>query len=505
MNADNIRRRFTVGVAWMFAGIGAEQVCTFLVVIIMARLLGAEAYGLVMMAMIFITLAEFLVRETITDALIQQKDLQPGHLDAVFWSMCGISGGLALCIVVFADSVASLYAEPRVAEYLIWLWPTVVFIGVSGVPVAILRRNLEFRMLAVRATAGIVAGGTVGITMAVLGYGPWSLIGQRLVQVAVNNILPWFAVDWRPGLKATRGHIRDIRGFSANMLGLRTTELLSVQTPTFLIGTLLGPVALGQFTIAWRIVEALSFVVVTPVRFVAQPAFASMQRSADRAAELLRNVTEVSALFTFACFMGLAAVAGPTIAVLLGPGWEPTAPVLRILCLVGVFLSIERLQQAYCLALGRAGQLFALSFAELLLGVALMFVAVQYSLILVAAAFTARYYLLWPARFYIVKKVAGVNIWRYAGIFVLPIAVSSIMTAAILGWQYLLAERMSVHVLLFSTVLVGGLVYAGGVWIAMAERVRRVIAFVKSMGTPAREREAGEDRAEPGYARRTER
>ena len=63
----------------------------------------------------------------------------------------------------------------------------------------------------------------------------------------------------------------------------------------------------------------------------------------------------------------------------------------------------------------------------------------------------------------------------------------------------------ALHVLLISTVLVGGLVYAGGVWIAMAERVGRVIAFVKSMGTPAREREAGEDRAEPGNARRTER
>ena len=195
--------------------------------------------------------------------------------------------------------------------------------------------------------------------MALSGYGPWSLIGQRLVQVFVNTLLPWFVVDWRPGLRATRRHFRDIRGFSVRMLGLRTSELLSMQTPTFMIGAFLGPVALGQFTIAWRIVEAISFVMVTPVRFVAQPAFASMQRSADHAAELLHNITEVSALFTFACFLGLAAVAGPTIVVLLGPDWEPAAPVLRVLCLVGVFLSIERLQQAYCLALGRAGRLLA--------------------------------------------------------------------------------------------------------------------------------------------------
>ncbi len=105
-----IRRRLIVGVAWMFAGIGAEQVFTFLVVVILARLLGAEIYGLVMMAIVFIIFAEFLVRETITDALIQLKDLNPGHLDAVFWSLSGISVGLALCIVFFADAVASMYA-----------------------------------------------------------------------------------------------------------------------------------------------------------------------------------------------------------------------------------------------------------------------------------------------------------------------------------------------------------------------------------------------------------
>ena len=354
-------------------------------------------------------------------ALIQLEDLKPGHLDAVFWSLCVTGIGLTLCIVMFSDVIASLYGEPRIADYLRWLWPTIIFIAICGVPVAILQRKLEFRVLAVRATLGVIAGGIVGVGMAITGYGPWSLVGQRLVQIFVNSFLTWFAVEWRPGFRMTRDDFRDIWGFSLKMLGLRATELISMQTPTFVIGSFLGPAALGQFTIAWRIVESISFVLVNPVRLVAKPAFAHEQRHGGRAAKLLTEFTEVTSLFGAASFLGLAAVAAPLILVFFGPDWEPTTPVLRILCLIGLFLTIERLQQAYCLALGHAGKLFALSFVEMIVGFALIIFAAQGGLTLVAAAFTARFYILWPIRFYVVRNVGGVDIKEYLKIVVVPI------------------------------------------------------------------------------------
>ena len=187
-----IRHRLTVGLAWMFAGNWAGEVCNLIVFVILARLLGAGAFGLAMMAIAFIVLTEALVRETLTEFLIQQKDMASGHLDAVFWSLAGISAGLILCLILLSEVIAAIYGEPEVADLLRWAAPTVLFIGLSGVPVVLLRRELEFGVLAIRTTVGIVAGGVVGITMAVLDYGAWSLVGQRLVQVFVINI---FALD----------------------------------------------------------------------------------------------------------------------------------------------------------------------------------------------------------------------------------------------------------------------------------------------------------------------
>ncbi len=148
----------------------------------MARLLDAEVFGLVAMALIVVGFAEVLIRQSITVALIQRQQLEPGHSDAAFWSLLALAAGLTLGIVALADLVAQVYAISQVADLLRWLSPTLLLVALSAVPVAILRRKLQFRLLAVRTTLGVIAGGAVGITMAVMGYGVWSLVGQRLAQ-----------------------------------------------------------------------------------------------------------------------------------------------------------------------------------------------------------------------------------------------------------------------------------------------------------------------------------
>ena len=384
----SIRRRLIVGLVWMFAGSWTEQAATFVVFIVLARLIGAQAFGLAAMATVFVLFAEFLVRETVTETIIKLETVEDGHLDAVFWLLGPFSLCLVAVLIMLADVIAALFADPRVAGYLVWATPTVAFIGLSGVPVASLRRKLEFRVLAIRATVGVLAGGIVGISMAVMDFGAWSLIAQRVTQVFINNLLAWIAHPWRPGLRAGRRHFRDVSSFSMKMVSLRTSELLSIHAPTVVIGSYLGPVALGQYTIAWRLVEVLSFVLTTPIRFVAQPAFAHLQRSQRHAGRLLQEVIGASSLVTFVSFLGLAAVATPSIRYMFGDTWLPAVPVLQVLCLLGIYLSIERMQQAFCIALGRgrAGWLVLLSCVEASLSIAALVHLVEFGLVAVTMA-----------------------------------------------------------------------------------------------------------------------
>ncbi|SHJ63744.1 Membrane protein involved in the export of O-antigen and teichoic acid [Cycloclasticus pugetii] len=470
----SIKQRLLVGVTWMFAGNWSEQIINFLVFILLARILGAEVFGLATMAMVFVVFSEFLVRQTLTETIVQQKNLEDGHLDAIFYLLALLSVVLVALLILLAEQIAQIYSEPRVADYLTWASPTVLFIGLSGVPVALLKRKLEFRVLAVRATVGIVTGGIVGVILAFMDYGVWCFIVQHVVKVFVNNALVWTANPWTPKWRAKKKHFHDVLSFSGQIVGLRITELISINTPMVVIGAYLGPGMLGQFTIAWRIVEVLSFLLITPIQYVAQPAFAHLDRASEAAGDLLAKITKISALVSFPSFLGMVVVSAPLVELLFGDEWVGAITAHKILCFVGIYLSIERIQQAYCLALGKVSALFYLSFAEALLGILLIITFVDYGIMGVAIAFAARYYIMWPFRFIIVSNYADRSLLQYLKVLVLPLINAIIMTFITVAWQQLMGANFSTFTLLASSVLVGLSTYCVVLWATMRTQVREL-------------------------------
>ncbi|WP_171236666.1 oligosaccharide flippase family protein, partial [Ruegeria sp. HKCCA6837] len=159
----SLGQRFASGVAWMSVGVWAEQAFNFIIIAILARLLGAEAFGLLAMAAAFVLFSEFLVRESISDILLTHDELSPDRLDSVFWILALLGGILMTVLFLAAGPVARFYGEDVVQDLLVGLSPTVMMIALTAVPVAILRREMKFRVLALRAIAGAVVGGIVGI------------------------------------------------------------------------------------------------------------------------------------------------------------------------------------------------------------------------------------------------------------------------------------------------------------------------------------------------------
>lgn len=478
---EELKHRLISGMAWVFAGSWAEQVINFVIFIVLARLLGPEIFGLATMAMVFVVFAEILVLQTISETVIQLKNLEDGHLDAIFWSLGSLSILIVSLLIILAEPIANIFSEPTIANYLVWATPTILIIGFSGVPVSLLKRNLEFRSFAIRTILGILAGGIVGIIMALKGYGVWSFIAQRVVQMFVNYSIAWLAYPWMPKFRATRRHFQDVIGFSNQMIGLRITELISTNTPLVVIGAYLGPTILGQFSIAWRLVEILSLLLVVPIQIVAQPVFAHLDRAKKKAGSLLTNIIRISALISFPSFLGMAAVGASAIELFFGSKWIDAIPILQIICLVGIYLSIERLQQAFCLALGHARSLFYLSLAEAIIGIIVLIVFVDFGILGVATAFTLRYYIMWPFRFNIVAKIANTTPLFYVKAFVLPLINAIMMTLIITGWQQVVAEKISTFELLVSSIIIGILIYYVGVKITMYKQIQQLFAFTQSI------------------------
>ena len=436
----SIERQFSKGVAWMAAGSWIEQAFNFVIFVILARLLGAEAVGLAAMAVSFLVLAASLVRETFTEYLISQDEPTQEDYNAVFWCLLILAAALASLMVLFSGPIARFYDEPQVAGFLRALSPVVLMIGLTAVPVAILRRLMRFNVLSIRAIAGVIVGGIVGIGMALSGFGVWSLIFQYLALIATNAVLAWFAVDWRPGMPPPLAKLRQVGRFGTQVMGLRTAELTATQAPLVMIGATLGATALGQFSIAWRLIEIGSILVITPLRMTSQSAFAAIARSGKSAANLLRDLLDVISLLAVPAFAGLAVLAPYVIPTVFGSGWDDAVPVLQVLCAAGIFFCFEKVQQAYCLAAGEARQVAWVSWAEALLGVLLIWLFGQHGILAVAAIFSLRYWVLWPFRFAIVQRLGGLSFAAFLTRSALPFVISLAMGAAVfalsraLGW-----------------------------------------------------------------------
>jgi len=477
----SIERQFSKGVAWMAAGSWIEQAFNFAVFVILARLLGAEAIGLAAMAVSFLVLAASLVRETFTEYLIAHQNPSAEDHNAVFWCLMALGLALAALMNIFAGPIARFYGEDQVASFLRALSPVVLMIALTAVPVAILRREMRFNVLSIRAIAGVVLGGIVGIAMALAGFGVWSLIVQYLTLIATNAALAWFAVSWRPGRPPPLARLGDVAKFGTQVMGLRTAELTATQAPLVMVGATLGASALGQFSIAWRLIEIGSFLVVTPLRMTSQSAFAAITRSGGAAARLLDDLFDVIGLLALPAFVGLAVLAPYVVPFLFGDGWSQAIPVLQIMCAAGIFFCFEKVQQAFCLAAGRAGQVTLVTWAEALLGVALIWLFSGYGILAVAIIFSVRYYLFWPVRFAIARALGGGSIFAFLQRLILPVFAACLMAVAIV-----LATRVVPFggISLVIGIGVGGLTFGLVATVLMRDRITAAIRLAKGEGAP---------------------
>ncbi|MFG6525801.1 lipopolysaccharide biosynthesis protein [Sulfitobacter sp. M23508] len=461
----------------MSAGIWVEQAFNFIIFAILARILGVEAFGLLAMVAAFVLFSEFLVRETISDILLTRDALSPERLNSVFWLLALLGGVLTIALYLGAGLVSKFYNEPIAGELLIGLSPTVLMISLTAVPVAILRREMKFRVLAIRAALGAAVGGVVGIGMALTGYGVWSLVGQRLAMTATNIVMAWGAVSWRPAFHASRDHMRRILHFSHRILGLRAAELAAVQSPAVIIGAMLGPVQAGYYAIAWRVIETASFLMITPLRTVAQPAFGAAARDGDQAADLLIDVMRLTGFLAFPAFAGLAVLSEPALVLLFGQKWAPAAPVLSLMSVFGMYLCAEKVQQTFCLAAGQVGRLAILSWVEVALAAAAIVVLAPYDLPAVTAGFVAVFLLIWPLKFANLGHIAKLPGPALMKQHLAPFLLSAGMALAVFGIARQLDGMSQVLRLLIGTAT-GIVVYCLLAALFLRDRLRLLIAMV---------------------------
>ena len=331
--AENSLRNTTIkGVGWSFTDSILSQGTTFLVGIVLARLLSPEEYGLLGILMIFIVISESIVNSGLNSALIRKQDATETDYNTVFFTNLLLSFLMYGCLFVCAPFISQFFERPQLTILLRVLGVIVVFNALSIVPATKLTKKIDFKSITFCSFIGSIFAGIVGITMAYTGFGVWALVGQQMTKQLVYALALIIANKWLPQIQFSIRSFKELWGFGWKLLVSSLINNIWNEIYKVVIGKCYTPQTLGQFTQAQFYSNIFSQNLTGIVQRVSYPVLSKIQDEKERLKQAYRQVIKVTMLVTFVFMFGLAGCAKQFIYVLIGEQWLPCVGYLQILC-----------------------------------------------------------------------------------------------------------------------------------------------------------------------------
>ena len=338
--ARNLRVRAARGAAWHMAGRFADQAIRLGVQLVLVRLLAPEDFGLLGMAMVVMAFAVVLRDSGLPAAVIQRKEIDDVQLSSAFWLNAGIGLLLSVALAAGAPLAAAFYGRPQVASILAALAGSVALESLYQLPTAMLRRELDFRRLALGGTACGVVAGAAAIAMALAGFGVWSLVARVLIDRALRAAVFWSITGWRPRVVFSFAGVKPLLTYGLPLLGFALLNFCNKQFDYLIVGKVLGPKALGYYTVAYLMVFMPITQVAQTLCEVAFPILSAAQENRQRVAALYLRMVRLLTTITFPMMTGLAALAPVAIPWAFGQRWAPVVRPVQVFAVLGMLQSV---------------------------------------------------------------------------------------------------------------------------------------------------------------------
>ncbi len=385
--AGTLRQQVVSGVGWKIATQVVVQATRIVVGLVLVRLLVPRDYGLASMALMFVGVASIFTDLSLGTALIARRTITERDRSTAFWTTLAAGTLCAGGGVAASPLIADLFSTPAVAPLFAATSALFLITSLSSTPVALLNREMQFRSLQLRAMAGAVIGGAVGIALAIAGAGAWALVAQALAAETVSLVLVWRFSPWRPRWTYSSESLRRLGPFAAKTSGARVLGYVNLNADNFLIARFLGAAPLGIYSVAYNVMFAPLSRLATPIQQVLFPAFALIADDPARTAATWLRGNRLIAAASVPAFVGLAVVAPDFVPVVLGGRWHKAIPVLQLLCIAGLSQSLQNLNHSMLQALDRAGSLLAFMIFSATITVAAFAIGLQWGVVGVAAGF----------------------------------------------------------------------------------------------------------------------
>lgn len=354
MAEDSLKGKTIAGLFWTFAERIGAQLVSFVVSIVLARLLMPEEYGIIAIVWVFINICNVFVNSGFGRSLIQKKNADDLDFSSVFWFSLAMSLVLYAGLFIAAPWIARWYEMELLAPVLRVMGLRLIVAAFNTVQKAKVSRDMEFRKFFFSTIGGTLFSAVVGIAMAYLGFGVWALVAQELTNVAIDTTILFITIQWRPRLQFSLERMKGLFSYGWKVLVSSLIDTLYEDFRSLYVGKLYTAEDLAYYTRGKQFPHLLVDNVNTSIASVLFPAISAAQGDPDAVKAMTRRAMMTSSYVLTPMLVGLAAVAEPMITLLLTEKWLPCVPFLQILCINCALMPLQTANLQAINAMGRS-------------------------------------------------------------------------------------------------------------------------------------------------------
>lgn len=348
------RENVTSNLIWRFLERFGAHGVTFVVSIILARLLDPKVYGMIALVTVFTTIMQVFVDSGLGMALIQKKDADDLDFSTIFFFNIGMCLILYWAMFFIAPVIANFYEMPDLVWVIRVLSLTIVVSGVKNIQQAYISRNLMFKKFFFATLIGTIGAAIIGISLAYLGFGVWALVVQNLFNVTVDTIILWITVKWRPKLMFSWARWKVLFKYGWKLLVASLIETGYNNLHALIIGKKYSAEDLAYYNKGDQFPRFIVSNINTSINSVLLPTLAQEQENKKRIKEMVRRAIKVATYVMMPMMVGLAVCADPLVRILLTEKWLPAVLFLRIFCISYAFYPIHTANLNAMKAMGKS-------------------------------------------------------------------------------------------------------------------------------------------------------
>lgn len=349
-----IREKVLSNFIWIFLEKFSAQAVTFIVSIVLARIMEPTAYGTVALITVFINVFSVFVDCGFSSALIQKKDADDIDFSTVFYFNICCCSVLYVVLFLLAPPIARFYNDYSLTALIRVLGVSIIVLGLKATQMAYVSRNLIFKNFFLATLLGTVISAIVGIIMAIKNLGVWALVTQSLLNTVIDTSMLWITVQWRPKKVFSFTRLRQLLNFGLKVFFAGLFDTFRSEIRSLVIGKFYTTADLAFFNRGQNFPRIIVSNINTSIDHVILPVIANEQDDMIRVKNMLRRAVKISAYFMWPMMIGLAACGDTIVRIILTDKWLESAWYMKVFCIYFAFYPILSTNGEAIKAIGRS-------------------------------------------------------------------------------------------------------------------------------------------------------